>query len=74
MLCTTVKEVHVIVDYKPQMTESQDLPDPLEERPDDVSIPIPPIKTQLVGEAFNLGTIELNTMAKNLGHVTIDFS
>ena len=46
----------------------------LEERLSDVSIPIPPIKTQMVGEALDLGKIELNTIAKNLGHMTIDFS
>ena len=27
----------------------------------------------MVGEEINLGIVELNTMAKNLGHVTIDF-
>ena len=27
-----------------------------------------------MGESLDLGTTELNTMAKNLGHVTIDHS
>ena len=51
-----------------------DLPGSLKERPTDVSIPIPPIKNQVLGEALNLGTIELNAMEKIMGHVTMDFS
>ena len=39
-----------------------------------MSIPIPPIKTQLVGEALDLGITELNATAKSVGHVTIEFS
>ena len=74
MLCTMGKEVRVAVEYIPQMIESKDLPGPSEEKLDDVSISIPPIKTQLVGESLDLGTTKLNTIAKNLGHVTIDFS
>ena len=74
MLCKAVKEVRVEVDYRLQLFDSQDLAGPSKERPSDVSIPIPPIKTQVVGEAHNLGTTKLNAMAKSLGHVTIDFS
>ena len=32
------------------------------------------IRTQIVGEALDMGMGELNVIAKNLGHVTIDFS
>ena len=35
---------------------------------------VPPIKTQVSGEALDLGTIEFNEVAKILGQVTIDFS
>ena len=62
------------VDYQPQLTSSQDLDISSEERLSDVSIPIPPIKTQVLGEAIELGKTELNAMAKILGHVTIDLS
>ena len=72
-LCKVVEEVIMVVDYNTQFTELQDLAGSFEERPSDVSIPIPPIKTQVLGEATDLGTIELNTMLKNLGHVTINF-
>ena len=74
MLCKAVKEVRVTVNYIPPSTKSQGLPDLLEEQPSDVSILIPPIKTQVVGEKLDLGTQRLNTIAKNLGHVIIDFS
>ena len=39
-----------------------------------MSMPITPIKTQVLGEAIDLGTTELNAMVKKLDHVTIDFS
>ena len=62
------------VDYTPKLYESQDLNGSLEEKPSDVSIPIQPIKTQLLGEELNLGTTKLNNMAKNLVHATKYFS
>ena len=56
------------------MTSSKDLAGPSKERPTNVSIPSPSMRTQLVGESLDLGMIKLNTMTKNLGHVTIYFS
>ena len=38
-----------------------------------MSIPIPPINYQLMGESLKLGTTYLNAITKSVGHVTIDF-
>ena len=74
MLSMMVKYLWVTIDYKPQVLELHDLAGPLEERPTKVLIPIPPIKTQMVGEALDLGIIELNTMDKKSINVTMSFS
>ena len=48
---------------------------PYEEIPIERSItPTPPIKIQLLGQEIDLGTPELNTVVKDLGHITMDFS
>ena len=73
-LYKAVEEVSVEVNYKPQLSKTQDLAIPSKERPSDVSIPIPPIKNQVLGEALNLGIKQMNAMVKNMGHVTINFS
>ena len=52
---------------------SRDLAGSFEERPSDVSIPIPQIKTQVLGESLDLGMKELNAIVKNMVHVTINF-
>ena len=69
-----MKEVRMTVDYKIHFPESQDLAGSSEERPSDVYTTIPPIKTQVLGEALGLETTEVNSMVKNMGHVTIIFS
>ena len=37
------------------------------------SMPTPPIRIQVLGQEIDLGTPELNTMIKDLGHITMDF-
>ena len=61
------------VDYTPQLHESRKLVDSIEEQPSYVSTPNPPIKVPLVGQVINLQTPELNTIVKDMGHVTMDF-
>ena len=47
---------------------------PFEEWPiEESSTPTPPIKIQVLGQAIDLGTLELNTMVKDLRHITMDF-
>ena len=64
----------MVVDYITQFPESQDLVGSSKERPSNVLTPIPPIKTQVLGEPIDLEIADLYTIVKNMGHVTINFS
>ena len=58
----------------PYSTESEDQDGPSEERHVEASKPNPPIMIQVLGQEIDLGTLEMNTMVKDLGHVAMDFS
>ena len=74
-LCTVVKEFRVVIDQTPYSTVSLDEVGPSEERIlEGLSTPTPHIKIQVLGQAIDLGTSELNTMFKDLGHIAMDFS
>ena len=74
MLCKSIEEVNVAVDYTTPRAESQDIPGTSEERPNTLPVPVTLIRTQMLGEVLYLGTPEFNDVANNIGQITIDFS
>ena len=62
------------VDQTPYSTVSLDQDVPFDEQPVKESLmPNPSIKIQVLSQAIDLVTPELNTMVKELGHITMDF-
>ena len=61
------------VDYTPQLPQSWEIVASFEERPSDTMIPNQPVRVPVMVHAIDLGTLEMNTMVKDLGPVTMDF-
>ena len=73
-LCKAVKKVWVAVDQMPYSIVSQDQAGPSEERPVDSLSTTPWTRIQIVGQALDLGMLELNVVVKDIGDVDFDFS
>ena len=74
MLCKVFKEIKTTEYYTPQITESQDVLGTSEEKQSEIPMWVSPIRTQVSGEALDLGTPEFNGMAKTIGYIAIEFS
>ena len=62
-----------MVDQTPYSNLLLDQVVPPKEQVVEASSTTPPIRIQVVGQAIELGKTKLNTIVKELGHVTMDF-
>ena len=74
VLCQSVEQVRIEVDYMPQRNELRDVPETSEEKKPEMPMLVLPVRVQVSGEVLDLGTVEFNDVSKIIGQIKMEFS